>query len=690
MMTEPEPTPTHHHHHPPTLLFSSQSNPLPHNHLFKHLIQHHQHYEVHNFTTLLQETYTNQKRRRSRRTLLDTNTNNTTLQFNIFNQHFIFNLTLVNNLYSKQYQHSYLDENDTVIQTEQPIQNCLYQGQHHHYLASITLCDDNEERIFVQAYHRRQTNLPSFSIEPIMVHQQPLHLVYYLPSNTNNNSFPLLLTVPTFNTTTTTNQRQLLSTNILNKDSPIKYVNMLIVNDHAMYEKYKSDIHIHTLHMFLSMMTYYDTLQALYPQAKYFIQLKLKYMVTFAVKDVLPVPSRISSNDLIYAFSRWTSSNRKRFGTDANLLVTGIPLQENIVGLAYVKSICARDHAYNSAFIYGIHNLDGINAVIGAHEIAHILGAQHDDWVVPMYDDGNNTFVLSGGKSCMKDFQHTIMGDGNSNSNNNNNNAKQQQLLRQQGRRRHRSLQYFSSCTMEWFRLNFDPNIPNHNYNTLAFPPCLEEEEDPPPLTSLLEDDDGNNNNNGEQQTITNNQELLLIPICGNGLKEENEQCDCVGNNCDGIDPCCNGLTCQFISPLATCSMYDECCNSTSCTPISIRNNNTIECRPSQGECDIVEYCDGIHSYCNPIDGKKNMGEMCQVIGICVGDSDTCWNDYGLGIALIQVLLFVGIIWGGTSIHRGRHRNHHNNTKKKLNKLLDGIIIIKQNVDGRKWDEGIV
>ncbi len=61
--------------------------------------------------------------------------------------------------------------------------------------------------------------------------------------------------------------------------------------------------------------------------------------------------------------------------------------------------------------------------------------------------------------------------------------------------------------------------------------------------------------------------ELVQEGICGNGVKEANEQCDCgpaSSSSCQN-DPCCNGATCT-LKQFAQCDpLNDKCCSAT-CT----------------------------------------------------------------------------------------------------------------------------
>lgn len=36
-------------------------------------------------------------------------------------------------------------------------------------------------------------------------------------------------------------------------------------------------------------------------------------------------------------------------------------------------------------------------------------------------------------------------------------------------------------------------------------------------------------------------------PVCGNGFREDGEDCDCGSSDCSVIDPCCNGASCKSL-----------------------------------------------------------------------------------------------------------------------------------------------
>ncbi|KAI8826643.1 Metallo-peptidase family M12-domain-containing protein [Fimicolochytrium jonesii] len=95
----------------------------------------------------------------------------------------------------------------------------------------------------------------------------------------------------------------------------------------------------------------------------------------------------------------------------------------------------------------------------------------------------------------------------------------------------------------------------------------------------------------------------IATGICGNGIREGSEQCDC-GTAADcAADPCCD-VGCK-LKPAATCSdKNDECCASCKLKP------SGTTCRASSGECDIPETCNGVNATC-PTDTFKPDRSSC-------------------------------------------------------------------------------
>ncbi|XP_058169468.1 uncharacterized protein LOC131284622 [Anopheles ziemanni] len=137
--------------------------------------------------------------------------------------------------------------------------------------------------------------------------------------------------------------------------------------------------------------------------------------------------------------------------------------------------------------------------------------------------------------------------------------------------------------------------------------------------------------NHGMNYCLKNKPESLFdSPVCGNGFVEAGEQCDCgLPDYCD--NSCCDPRTCMLHSN-ASCAT-GECCDLSTCKP---KIGGTV-CRPTDGECDLPEYCSGESEYC-PGDVFKRDTEMCDggkafcYRGMCRSQNDQCrvlWGPTG-------------------------------------------------------------
>ncbi|XP_064333427.1 A disintegrin and metallopeptidase domain 3 [Camelus dromedarius] len=94
------------------------------------------------------------------------------------------------------------------------------------------------------------------------------------------------------------------------------------------------------------------------------------------------------------------------------------------------------------------------------------------------------------------------------------------------------------------------------------------------------------------------------VGVCGNGILEPPEQCDCgAEGHCSHIK-CCDPVNCA-LKPMATCGT-GPCCDKKTCHVFS----KGKLCRKSTDLCDFPEYCDGRSEFCVP-DMKAADLELC-------------------------------------------------------------------------------
>lgn len=116
---------------------------------------------------------------------------------------------------------------------------------------------------------------------------------------------------------------------------------------------------------------------------------------------------------------------------------------------------------------------------------------------------------------------------------------------------------------------------------------------------------------------------------CGNGIKEQDEDCDCgTMEECAKGDPCCDPITCK-LRVEANCSA-GPCCEN-----CKLRSAGQL-CRTPESECDIPEFCDGRSGECPGNIYKKN-GQECKkgsgfcYRGRCQTSDEQCEYIWGFG-----------------------------------------------------------
>jgi len=105
---------------------------------------------------------------------------------------------------------------------------------------------------------------------------------------------------------------------------------------------------------------------------------------------------------------------------------------------------------------------------------------------------------------------------------------------------------------------------------------------------------------------LSNNRNVGTITgqTCGNGIVEGDEQCDCGGSAGCGTNRCCDPTTCKFRANAVCDDSNEDCCRG-----CQFASASTV-CRPSAGDCDPQETCNGTSPYC-PEDKTKPDGDGC-------------------------------------------------------------------------------
>ncbi|NXH76470.1 ADAM9 protein, partial [Hydrobates tethys] len=104
----------------------------------------------------------------------------------------------------------------------------------------------------------------------------------------------------------------------------------------------------------------------------------------------------------------------------------------------------------------------------------------------------------------------------------------------------------------------------------------------------------------------------FLLELCGNGVLEKEEECDCGSDEACLQEGCCFSSSCS-LAPGASC-YRGECCHKCQFQPAG------KICRQDRSICDLPEYCNGSSGTC-PVDVFKQDGTPC-------GDNELCYDGH--------------------------------------------------------------
>ena len=116
--------------------------------------------------------------------------------------------------------------------------------------------------------------------------------------------------------------------------------------------------------------------------------------------------------------------------------------------------------------------------------------------------------------------------------------------------------------------------------------------------------------------------------ICGNGIVEREEDCDCGDVPTEQCEKCCDAKTCKFHSGSDCSDESGPCCRN-----CKLQKGGTV-CRAKKDKyCDLPEYCNGYEAKC-PSNVFVRNGEPCEsegrcMLGSCMKKDDHCKYLFG-------------------------------------------------------------
>lgn len=282
-------------------------------------------------------------------------------------------------------------------------------------------------------------------------------------------------------------------------------------------------------------------------------------------------------NDRLSDFSYWRGQNGRSNDSIGLWHLMTKCSSGRILGIAWTNTLCqtaaiAQGTDYTAGT--GVSSISPYEWMIVAHELGHGFGAQHDCTASTC---GTGTCCPLSNTTCDAQDQFIM-------------NPSEQAATR-----------IFSPCSIN----AICSSIASSNGNCLQAP-----------------------------TTAVNKVQMANANVCGNGIKEAGEQCDCGSPaECAG-DPCCDGTTCMYKGTAVCDDLNDDCCRNCQLAPA-----NTT-CRSTLSTCDIVETCTGTSPQCPPdiivpdltvCQGVGNFTGQCAK-GICTSRDLQCAQQQRAGI----------------------------------------------------------
>jgi len=362
-----------------------------------------------------------------------------------------------------------------------------------------------------------------------------------------------------------------------------KYVTMGVFNDYNRYLAFGRRVGNHTQQIMNHVAALYHDTSAV--SWRYNITIQLKYQVTFTLGDPYDAPpfngGEANPNKLLENFNTWRKGALQASTIptiDNGHLLSGYDFFDGTVGLAGVTSMCDPTFETSGGITQAISSNPANTAATVAHEVGHNFGMHHDQ---VYYGASQNPSPLP---SMTQSYVNTNCNDGD--------NVLDQVMtaVSQAGTIPGK----WSPCSRAYIDAFFDGGL-TRQYGGAFNLACLE---DPLPPAQHYNDS---------------------AVVCGDGIREGDEQCDCGARNCAEVDPCCDQATCMLTAG-SVCSALDACCDN--CQIRAAGYTCRLALHP---DCDVAETCDGGNSTC-PSNEWATAGTACSsTAALSAGAAGLCF-----------------------------------------------------------------
>ncbi|XP_045138009.1 disintegrin and metalloproteinase domain-containing protein 23-like isoform X4 [Portunus trituberculatus] len=352
-------------------------------------------------------------------------------------------------------------------------------------------------------------------------------------------------------------------------------------------------------------------------------RITITYLETWSGRNLIDLGRNQPISTAVINFYSYVGENLNEFQKDTSHLITGEQFEGGESGMSVPNSVCTSKAAGISVDlnVYEPH----LAASTMTHQIGHNIYMSHDD--------GKQNCYCQDWHGCI--MSKTVVGQDNVQPSK------------------------FSKCSVDDYHQSLQQN---DEASCLLRTPSKYKMPRPGP--------------GSKPPHIHNKGRPAQLFHCGNGRVDEGEQCDCGSREeCDRIDPCCDPVTCRL-------KLESDCATGPCCDNCRLRPKGYL-CRKAQTECDIPEFCNGLHGSC-PMDIYKKTGNKCGngkgycFKGVCPTLNNQCEVIWGYGGQASDETCYKQFNVNG--VINGNCGRHHNGTyiKCELGNIMCGTLQCQQ------------